>query len=306
MKYKYNENYEKIDHHKVQMYIDKMNNGDKNSRIKVINHYANQVKRIIDEKYSDTKYNKDDLFEAGFIGLLEALKRNSTKYCTQLSHSIYYYIEKEIKKYINSKGKKEINTKPKDIKNPIECVEEKETVDEMLKIINNLPQDDKNIIYLYFYQNKSINQIGEIYNLTKQTIHNRIQENIISIRVQLYLNTINIKDYEIALNNFKKFLNKKRDKDIIEVLEKEKIFYLDIIINELPNKKRNILYFYLYGNYSIKDIANIYKLNENYIQSIIYKSIIFIKQYIKCKMSKHYYTEKLKKDKTLNLYPKQK
>ena len=60
--------------------------------------YENLVYSIIN-KYSG--YDKDDLYQAGIMGLIQAYKNYDSSFNVKFSSYAYYYILGEVTKYIN-------------------------------------------------------------------------------------------------------------------------------------------------------------------------------------------------------------
>ena len=67
----------------------------------------------------------------------------------------------------------------------VRLIEEENEVYQIRKlerIINHLPERQKELIYLRFYQNLSFEQIAEVMHLGRQSVYNLLQKSLISLR----------------------------------------------------------------------------------------------------------------------------
>lgn len=118
---------------------------------------------------------------------------------TGLSKSIYSYRNQcalwAIKTYITSKFKKSKkqskyndfithNYIESDSENPADIIEQKESdqilIDDMKNLIQSAPLSDKQRkqLIMYYYENKTLAQIGEIFGVTREAIRQNIQKSI--------------------------------------------------------------------------------------------------------------------------------
>ncbi|MFW6220709.1 MAG: sigma-70 family RNA polymerase sigma factor [Nanoarchaeota archaeon] len=76
-------------------------------------------------------------------------------------------------------------------------IEEKNNSNKRLikKIIEPIPQKNKNIFKKHFYENKSYNEIAREYNITKQRVDQIIQKTLRKIRIQIKSNGLKISDF---------------------------------------------------------------------------------------------------------------
>ena len=97
--------FETIEQGKVQYYITKMNEGDKEARKKIIYHYSNLVLKIIENDYNNQDYSREDLFQAGILGVLTAIKTTKENNPHVFSAKMNRYIHLKINTYINNENK---------------------------------------------------------------------------------------------------------------------------------------------------------------------------------------------------------
>ncbi|SOD13365.1 RNA polymerase sigma factor [Pedobacter xixiisoli] len=92
----------------------------------------------------------------------EQTKWNKTETLTENDHDFFleYSIEEKI----------------------IENTEDAELANKIKKILNSLPARQREIIYLRYYENYDYDQISELMNINKQSVHNLLQKAYKSIR----------------------------------------------------------------------------------------------------------------------------
>ncbi|SFD93608.1 RNA polymerase sigma factor [Spirosoma endophyticum] len=75
----------------------------------------------------------------------------------------------------------------------IQLIEEENEVYKIRKlehVINNLPERQKELIYLRFYQDLSFEQIADVMHLGRQSVYNLLQKSLNSLRKNWTVNTI--------------------------------------------------------------------------------------------------------------------
>ncbi|MGV3556628.1 RNA polymerase sigma factor [Larkinella arboricola] len=75
----------------------------------------------------------------------------------------------------------------------VQWIEEENEVYQIRKlerVINHLPERQKELIYLRFYQNLSFEQIADVMNLGRQSVYNLLQKSLISLRKNWPVNNI--------------------------------------------------------------------------------------------------------------------
>lgn len=84
----------------------------------------------------------------------------------------------------------------------IHLIEEEHEVYQIRKLersINHLPQRQKELIYLRFYQNLSFEQIADIMHLGRQSVYNLLQKSLNSLRKNWLITTVCLTPYALLL-----------------------------------------------------------------------------------------------------------
>lgn len=272
------ENFEKLSNKDVNFYLTEIQKGNTEARNKLLFHYAWNIIEIINKDFSNSQYSKEDLFQVGFIGALDALNNYSNKKRSVFYNRIHQKIIKEIQSYINSENK---NTFEKDIIEQENIIEDKENIILIYEYIKTLSDKEKQIINLYFYENYSFAEISTMLNVSRQRIEQILTCSIFYIKKQIILSEINFDNNIYVLENLKDQLNYKYNEDIIDFIDNQSNDkYILKIINNLSETKRNIMILYLYGNYSIKQISKLCYMKYNDTKKAFDKGLLYIKQYI--------------------------
>lgn len=164
----------------------KYKNGDKEARNKIISCNARLVIHIV-KKYQNTKINLSELFSIGIVGLVKAVDTYDLSKKIKFPSYAGVCINNEILMFLrrNKKHEKEVSLdaplrigKDQDegsfedlLENPnvniIEDYEKKESIEEIKKFVSQLPELEREVIYLYFgfYKDREYSQ-KEIANKT--------------------------------------------------------------------------------------------------------------------------------------------
>ncbi len=128
--------------------------------------YNGLIYKII-SKYSN-RYDKDDLYQVGMIGLIDAYKHYNASYGTKFSTYAYYYIVGEVNKYIRENSSLKVSKSLVELKKKIlEC---REVMTQKLgRIPTNLEISlyldvDENMIDAALMATDEIKQIDDHYN----------------------------------------------------------------------------------------------------------------------------------------------
>ena len=165
-----------------------MINGDVDAQNKIIEFYTFHIIKLVENKYSSSNYEKEDLIQIGIIGLLKAI---NTYRSNQKHHFCSYannYIKKEIERSLSSSNKKPNieyiglanNYSNKAFEDFIENTEIKEA-------IKKLSDVKKKILFLYTYGKYSMQDIGNILGFSHQRAHEHYKQAVELIRQELYL-----------------------------------------------------------------------------------------------------------------------
>lgn len=166
----------------INFYTSKILQDDNLAKEKIAKHYINQINRLIENEYNDKNYDKEELQQAGYLGLAYALK-NYNKY---KKRHIYYSINYFVKQYILAEIKKQKQKMNMPIKNSyIDFITDIENL-ELIKIaINKLKDNHKNIVILHLYYNYTFQEIGDMYNLTRARIQFIYKESLEKIKAEI-------------------------------------------------------------------------------------------------------------------------
>lgn len=184
----------------MQQLIYEVKDGNTKSQIKIVNHYIELIRKIIEEKYNHESLNKDDLIQAGCLGLSIAIKNykkdSNTPFSMYVRVYIERYISREIRNINNSLKKFYIRDSFYDFTSNIES---KKFVENILKKLN---EKYRKVLILHLYEGYSFVEIGKIYNLTS----NRIQ--------QIYKKSLEIVKKDLTSESIDKKKIKKQSKSI--------------------------------------------------------------------------------------------
>jgi RNA polymerase sigma-70 factor, ECF subfamily len=150
--------------------VEGLKNRDDSCFIEVVNSYK---KKIVSLCYSYTRdyQEAEDLSQEVFIALYKSINRfrgdcslSTYIYKITVSKCLDYKRKRSIKGFLTDifKIEKAANTVDLDEKNYIR------------QCINELPQDLKTVVVLYYYIGLSQKEIGEILNITVKTVEGRI------------------------------------------------------------------------------------------------------------------------------------
>lgn len=270
----------------ISFNIEKARQGDVEARNKIIYHYSNLVINKINEEYFDSNYSKEDLFQAGIIGILKALKNLNGSTNPQIVAKIHTYINSEIE-YLIGIEKKENKYKYDIINQEFELdtsdyFSNIEYMASIENIIKDLPQKQQKILYLYFFENYSQTEIAKMYNVTRSAVYFSIKTSIEYIKKEVtkkrkrfdYTKNQLIKSNDIAsdIDKFKKENLNNTDFDNIsddnkEPYDEQKTIIIPKsieIIEDLINKRDGI--YQLFPNHTIDEIDNaIFLISKNEI-----------------------------------------
>lgn len=188
-------------------YFKKYKAGDLEAKEKLIMHNMRLVIKRINTKFKNVDYNYEDLISIGTIGLIKsidtfALEKNFafSSYATKvIDNEIlkFLYKLKKIKKEdslyapINEDETKILVDVLKDLKvDLIKNYEKKEIIIELNRIVNSLPDLEKEIIKLYFgfYENMPEliqKEIGTKLGIAQSSISRITKKTILKIRKEL-------------------------------------------------------------------------------------------------------------------------
>ncbi len=189
-------------------YFIKMHSGDLNSRNIIIEHNIGLVASRVLKRFKTFYYEYDDLASIGMIGLIKAVDNFNILYGYSFSSFAVKLIDNEILMYLRKKSRTLnligfddiipnnnddyenifdiLSTDQEDFTN---IIEEKELIEKVKIMIENLRIRDKEIINMYFgFSGKSYLQkeIAEKYNITQSAVAKIISNFIDNISYELF------------------------------------------------------------------------------------------------------------------------
>lgn len=233
--------------------LEKMQQGDSSARKKLIEHNIRLVLYEVSNRFKTVKYDKKDLVSIGNIGLIKAISTFDISKNVVFSTYAIKCIDNEILSFLsnlnhrntisleetlfeNEDGKmrlKDIITDEVDIDNEYT---NKETCKIIRQMVNDLPENKRNIIMLYFgfYDDRVYTQkeIANMMNVTQATISKTIilileelskklqQMGVIEIKEKEKTSKPK-KDYSNIYNFFNQYTKDEIDSAIENLTEKE-------------------------------------------------------------------------------------
>ncbi|MGN1029745.1 MAG: sigma-70 family RNA polymerase sigma factor [Bacilli bacterium] len=156
-------------------------------------------------KILKSKYTYEEIESTAYLGLIEAAKKfdesKGFKFSTYATHHVvgrikrmyrddkWYNLKRGVKhdmKSLNFVIDPEHNTEMQDILKDEINIEE-DVVNELTvkKLLASLNEKDKKIIYLYFYEQLSQQEISEIVNIHQASVSRTLKTSLIKMRKQL-------------------------------------------------------------------------------------------------------------------------
>ncbi len=179
-------------------------NGSEKAFEQLVIHNLLLIKYIISKKFYNSRYDKEELFSVGELGLMEAIKKydyfRDTKFVIyagiSIERAIIRYLRVELKhqnnlsldKTITKDGNREVSFGERliDLNSFIEeKMLEQETLDLIYKIIEEIPNAiEKEIMFLYFNNDIFYRQheIAKIYGFHQSKVCRILAKNIKSVR----------------------------------------------------------------------------------------------------------------------------
>lgn len=278
----------------IQKWAIEMINGNNESKKNLVNYYTQYIINFVETKYYNTNYDKDLLIKAGINGLMESITNyyinNTGCFATNTRNTIYSYISKEIS-IQNNNAKIIQDLANKMINGDIEA-KNRLTNHYINYIIHFVKNNFNNTIY----NQEDLIQTGVIFVLDainnykdnnkmyfSTYICNYIKKKYI---LELKEQNKNLNIEYIGLNN--NYLNKSLTNNNIEDIENK--ILLEKGVKNLSKKCIEILYLYIWQDYTLDELAKLYNLSKARIQQILKENQELIKNNIlniKKKRKKH-------------------
>jgi RNA polymerase sigma factor (sigma-70 family) len=179
---------DRTDHELVQEFL----NGSRFSLEALINRHRRKVFSYILFNIKDT-HLAEDIFQDTFVKVIKSLKQGKyndngkfLSWVLRISHNLiidHYRKEKQLQTVSNDNCSKDIfNTKKFSDKNVEDVMVNRQITREIRQLIQNLPQDQREVIILRHYCDMSFKEIAELTNVSINTALGRMRYALINLR----------------------------------------------------------------------------------------------------------------------------
>jgi len=278
---------EPLSKEEISEYFSQYRSGKMNAREKLI-LYNMRLVYYVAYKYKNAGYEIEDLFSIGLIGLMKAIDyfniEKNIQFSTYASKCINNEILMFFRKNKNKKQEINIHTTTFITKNGseislekflidenvniIQDYEEKEYIEQLNQIINELPETEKKVITLFFGFNGRVyvqREIAEILNVSQSYVSRIIKKIVTKIKKEI-TNNENPSKNEISIS----FLTLKHDYQKAILLLQEPRYIK--MFSSFTTKQALILLLklgFVEGKqYNNKVLAEFFKVEEKEIQEI--------------------------------------
>lgn len=170
---------------RIQQLIYDAKNGNIEAKEEITKYYIKQIDRLIENKYNKENLDKEELKQAGYLGLAIALKKYDEDINGYFSIYVNGYIRSYISKEIKNQSKETINVEIENTYNDfISYIENKEFI---WIAINKLSDKYRKILFLYLYEGYSFVEIAKIYNLSTERIRQIYKRSLEIIKEELII-----------------------------------------------------------------------------------------------------------------------
>jgi RNA polymerase sigma factor (sigma-70 family) len=179
---------DRTDHELVQEFL----NGSRFSLEALINRHRRKVFSYILFNIKDT-HLAEDIFQDTFVKVIKSLKQGKyndngkfLSWVLRISHNLiidHYRKEKQLQTVSNDNCSKDIfNSKKFSDKNVEDVMVNRQITREIRQLIQNLPQDQREVIILRHYCDMSFKEIAELTNVSINTALGRMRYALINLR----------------------------------------------------------------------------------------------------------------------------
>ena len=158
-----------------QLYITKVINGDANAFAYLVDTYKNMVFSLA-FKMTKNREEAEEISQDSFIKAYKNLKnfKGDSKFSTWLYRIVYHASLDAIKKNKNNNNTLEINevtfNQIKSVDNILEGIERKERSKIMNDCLLKLPEEERSIIWMFYYDELSLKEIIEVTQFSEANI----------------------------------------------------------------------------------------------------------------------------------------
>ena len=165
--------------------------GDERSLEILIDKHKSRIFNFIYSKVLD-RYTSEDIFQETFIKVIKTLKRGLYNeegkflpWVMRISHNLiidYFRKNKRLPLFDNCESFDIFSILKDDLPNAENTMIDKQIKKDLVKIISELPKDQKNVIMMRLYKNMSFKEIADISGVSINTALGRMRYAILNIR----------------------------------------------------------------------------------------------------------------------------
>ena len=177
----------KADSYLISQYL----SGDEKSLEILIDKHKSRIFNFIYSKVLD-RYTSEDIFQETFIKVIKTLKKGLYNeegkflpWVMRISHNLiidYFRKNKRLPMFDNCESFDIFSILKDDIPNAENTMIDNQIKKDLVKIISELPKDQKNIIMMRLYKNMSFKEIADISGVSINTALGRMRYAILNIR----------------------------------------------------------------------------------------------------------------------------
>lgn len=160
---------------KDKLYIDKVIDGDTNAFSYLVDNYKNMIYSLA-YKMTKNKEEAEEISQDTFIKAYKNLSnfKGDSKFSTWLYKIAYHATLDAVKKNKRNASTFEINeityNQIKSVENILEGIERKERAKILNECLLKLPEEERSIIWMFYYEELSLKEIIEISGLSEANI----------------------------------------------------------------------------------------------------------------------------------------
>lgn len=159
-----------------QLYIDKVIEGDANAFAFLVEKYKDMVFSLA-LKITKNKEEAEEVSQDSFIKAFKALRsfKGDSKFSTWLYKIAYYNCIDRVKKnaivyYYTDTIDELVENRIKSTDDTIQTIERRERAELMNDCLSELPEDERSILWLFYYQELSLKEIMKVTSLSEANL----------------------------------------------------------------------------------------------------------------------------------------
>ncbi|QMU63756.1 MAG: sigma-70 family RNA polymerase sigma factor [Flavobacteriaceae bacterium] len=158
-----------------QPYIDKVLNGDINTFSFLVEKYKDMVFTLA-LKMTKNREEAEEVLQDSFMKAFKSLKsfKGDAKFSTWLYKITYHNcidrVKKNARRYTTDSIDKVLENRIKDTEDTMQMMERKERAELMNVCLLELPKDERSILWLFYYEELSLNEMIEVTSLSQANL----------------------------------------------------------------------------------------------------------------------------------------